>query len=256
MEVPVRVLECKALEVGYGKDALLPPIQVTMDAGSFCVVVGRNGSGKSTWLKTVLGLIPPVRGQVICAPNVRLAYLPQRLNFDAIYPLSARDVVSMGALRGRNFLHARASAKLRQSMEEVDVWPLRDLPFRSLSEGQKQRVLLARALVGEPDVAFMDEPTAAMDVVAEREMLQLVDRLRRQHKMAVVMIHHELDVATEFAEHVLLVDRTAPLVLCGTPQDVIMHPAFARAYGAEKAHELLLQLERAERTHATEAGHG
>lgn len=238
------LLECRALEVGYRGEPVLPPITLALEPGSFNVVVGRNGSGKTTWLRTVLGLLPPVRGQLVLPVGVRLAYLPQRLVFDAIFPLSARDVVAMGVLRGANFLGRRDTSALRRAMEEVDAWALRDAPFRSLSEGQKQRVLLARALVGKPGVAFMDEPTAAMDIVAERGMLDLVDRLRREHRMAVVMIHHELDVATTFAERVLLVDRPSATCQWGPPGDVLAGAAFARVYGKDKAHALLRQMER------------
>ncbi|MEW5848923.1 MAG: metal ABC transporter ATP-binding protein [Myxococcota bacterium] len=249
---PNVLIDCRGLQVGYDGVAMLPPIEVDVHRGVFCVVVGRNGSGKSTWFKTVLGLIPPVSGQVMHAPGLKVAYIPQRLHYDPIYPLTAINVVRMGALNGFNFWGSSGLDydELKLAMDAVDVWKLRDQSFRSLSEGQKQRVLFARALVSRPEVAFMDEPTSAMDVVAEREMLSLVDRVRRDRKMAVVMVTHELSVAAEYAEQVIFVDRTSRTVLAGTPREVLGHEQFARLYGQEKAHELLVELDHFQRRKA------
>ena len=248
------LVTCRGLEVGYGEQALLPPVDVALEAGTFCVVVGRNGAGKSTWLRTVLGLIPPVRGDVSRAPALRVAYIPQRTAYDAIFPLSAADVVRQGALRGTSFLRwARpSSTATRVALESMGVWPVRDQPFRSLSEGQKQRVLFARVLVGQADLVFMDEPTASMDVVAERELLTLVDRLRRERTMSLVMVTQELTVAAEYADKVMLVDACTRTVVCGAPRDVLSGEPFRKVYGDDKSRDLLAHLGRAPRGGAAE----
>ncbi|MBI5497087.1 MAG: metal ABC transporter ATP-binding protein [Deltaproteobacteria bacterium] len=242
------LIDCRKLVVGYGGVPMLPCIEVDIEPGVFCCVVGRNGSGKSTWFKTVLGLIPPVSGEVIHKPGLRIAYIPQRLAYDAIYPLTVREVVSMGLLKAGGFLGIPRirDGEIQPALESVDAWKLRAQIFHSLSEGQKQRVLFARALVADPEVAFMDEPTAAMDVVAQREMLMLVDCIRRERKMAVVMVNHELSVATHYAEQVFLVDRTTNVVVSGTAREVFSSPTFAELYGQEKANDLMKELEHVE----------
>lgn len=171
---------CDRLEIGYGRAPLLPPISLSVGRGEFWAVVGRNGSGKTTWFRTLLGLQPPVGGAVIHPGGPpRATYIPQRQGYDPIYPLTAAQVVAMAVDRGWSFTRPRAGGDaVRAALAEVGAAELASRTFRSLSEGQKQRVLLARLVAAEADVAFLDEPTAAMDRVAEREALALLDRVR------------------------------------------------------------------------------
>jgi zinc transport system ATP-binding protein len=231
------LIQCRSLEIGYDGKALLPPVSVAIEPGSFWVLVGRNGSGKSTLVKTLLRLQKPVKGAVEYQPGLKVAYIPQRLHYEPIYPLTAENVVKMGTLRGLNFLALRSlsSDRVRAAMEAVDIWELRGRSFRSLSEGQKQRVLFARALVGEPQLTFMDEPTASMDVVAEREMLNLVNRVGHHFHLAVVMVTHELSITAEFAERVLLIDAPTQQVMAGSAAEVLDSPQFEALYGQDRA---------------------
>ena len=163
------LLECRQLLIGY-RAALLPAIDVTLRRGELWVVIGRNGSGKTTWLRTILGLLPALGGEVRREPRSKLSYLAQRQSFDHHYPLEVRDVVRMGLERGRSFLAplARdAEQRVSRALALVNAAELYERPYRLLSEGQKQRVLLARVAAAEPDLAVLDEPTSAMDVVAD-----------------------------------------------------------------------------------------
>jgi zinc transport system ATP-binding protein len=216
------LLGCRALRVGYHGRALLPAIDVALGRGEFWVVIGRNGSGKTTWFRTLLGLLRPVEGSVIRAQGVRLAYVPQQSRFDEIFPLSTKEVVEMGAERGWSFLRPRARARERveRALVIAGVGELSATPFRELSEGQKQRVLLARLAAGVPDVALLDEPTAAMDELAEREAFELLDRLRRELGMTVVVVSHYLEIAREFATAAIGFDRAASTVVVGDPERV------------------------------------
>lgn len=227
-------LTCRGLVVGYDGRGILPPIDVRIDAGSFWAVVGRNGAGKSTWMKSALGLLPPVSGATERAPGLRPAFVPQRLVLDPIVPVRAADVVAMGAEHGLSFLRPRGRTlrkKIEAALEEIGIEDLFGRPFRDLSEGQKQKVLLARCIVGKPDVVFLDEPTAAMDVVAEREVLRLIDGLRERHGTAVVIVAHYLQVVAELAEKVLFVDKDSATVCAGSPAEVFANEAFQRRYG-------------------------
>lgn len=213
----------------------MPAIELTLAAGQFWAVVGRNGSGKTTWLKTLLGLLPPVSGSVQSARDVRVSYLPQRSGLDDLYPLLAREVVSLGAERGWSFLGGLNGGRRRNQAEralaEVGAQDLAERPFRSLSEGQKQRVLFARLVAGDAEVAILDEPTSAMDRVAEREAFELIRKLQANHGMAVLVVSHYLSIVREFADRALLLDADAEQVVMGTPQQVFEHPAFRKRYG-------------------------
>jgi zinc transport system ATP-binding protein len=197
-------------------------------------LIGRNGSGKTTLFRTMLGLLPPVTGEIQRKPGVQIGYVRQRLAFDDIYPVTAHEVVEMGAMRKAwSFLPwGQDSKSVRAALEEVGAAHLERREFRTLSEGQKQRVLLARMIVGRPNLALLDEPTAAMDAVAEHEAMSLLDQIRRHHNMAMIVVSHHLPVAKKWAERVLFVDSESRLVLLGTPDEVFGHEGFKARYAA------------------------
>ena len=225
------LLRSERLLVGHGGRAILPPIDLTISAGEIWTVLGRNGAGKTTWFRTLLGLARPLGGTIVRArPDLRIAYVPQRTQFDELYPVRVHEVVRMGAERGRS-VFGRSRVDVDGALAAVDALPLRDRPFRALSEGQKQRVLLARVCAARAELALLDEPTAAMDVVAEREAFSLLARLRAEHNMAVVVVSHYLDVARELADKALLLDREGQSVVVGTPAQVFDSETFHRAYG-------------------------
>jgi len=226
---------CQALRVGIAGRAILPPVDLTVKSGQFWTIVGRNGAGKTTWLRTLLGLLPAVSGRVQRARDVRVSYLPQRSGLDDLYPLLAREVVSIGAQRGWSLMGALGSRKheekVARALAEVDAAELAEQPFRSLSEGQKQRVLFARLLAGDAEVAILDEPTSAMDKVAEGEAFALIRKLQQSHGLAVLVVSHYLSIVREFADHALLLDADAEQVVVGSPEQVFTHPAFRKRYG-------------------------
>jgi zinc transport system ATP-binding protein len=234
-------IRCSGLVVGHGGTPLLPPVDLELQCGQFWAVVGRNGSGKTTFFKTLLGLIPPVGGRVEHPSGpVRIAYLAQRTTFDALYPVSVAQVVEMGRVHRWSFLKpssGRDRAAALKALDEVGLAQVAHRTFRSLSEGQKQRVLFARMIASGAPVALLDEPTVAMDAVAEREAMELLDQLRRRYHLTVVVVTHYLKVARETAEHLLFVDPDGRNSLVGTPAEVFAHPAFVARYG-EMAEEV------------------
>jgi zinc transport system ATP-binding protein len=228
-------LRCERLVVGHGGRGLLPPCDLDLRRGKLTMVLGRNGSGKTTFFRTVLGLLPPVSGAVRRQPGVRVAYVGQGISLDRILPLRARDVVAWGLLSGWSFLsrrNGRAEAACARALAEAGAAELADRPFRDLSEGQKQRVLLARMLAAEPHVGFLDEPTAAMDAVAEEQAIAHLARLAHERDMAIVVISHVLGLASRFADDVVFLDRDDGVIVTGPPATVFEHPSFRRQFGS------------------------
>jgi zinc transport system ATP-binding protein len=237
------LLRCEGLEIGHAGRALLPPLDLEIRRGRVLLVVGRNGAGKSTWLETLLGLVPPVRGRIARGqPPPRMAYIPQSAGLDEILPVRAGRVVSWGRLRRWSFLSPFAGRADRQAcrdaLAQAAAERLIDQPFHALSGGQQQRVLFARLLASEADLALLDEPTASMDVPGQTEAYERIAWLARARDMAVIVVSHTLGIAAAYADEVLFVDRSGEereregVVVRGTPDEVSAHPRFVRVFGA------------------------
>jgi zinc transport system ATP-binding protein len=230
------LLSCRRLVIGYRGRALLPPIDATIRRGTTVAVLGRNGSGKSTFFKTLLGFVPAVAGEIRRPdPPPRVAYMPQASTLDPMVPVRAREVAAWGALSGWSFFRGARAVNLRRraerSLETTHAGELADAFVRDLSEGQKQRVLLARVLTANADLAFLDEPTAAMDAVAEQRTMSLLREQSREHGMAVVIVTHLLGLVRRFADFAIYLDRDDGLAMCDVPDAIFAHPTFRRQYG-------------------------
>jgi zinc transport system ATP-binding protein len=236
------LLRCERLVLGWRRQGLLPPFDATIRRGRLVAVVGRNGSGKSTWFKTLIGEVRPVAGRIVRAAALRrLTYVPQGADVDRVLPVTAREVVMQGRLRGWRFVVPAASradrAAVERAMTAAEVTELAGRPFRDLSRGQRQRVLFARMLASEAELALLDEPTAAMDVAAERDAVAQLTTLARDRGMAVLMVSHAPRVAEHHADDVLLFDRVGGEVVFGPRDEVLEHPAYRRyVHGETTSH--------------------
>lgn len=226
------LIRCEGLRIGY-RAAILPPIDLSIRAGRLLAVVGRNGSGKTTWFRTLLGLTPALGGRIVRArADLTLGYVPQVASLDAILPVRARDVVAWGCQRGWSFLAPFASAADRricaEALATAQATAFADLPYAELSEGQKQRILFARLLATQAELLLLDEPTAALDPLAERAAWLELVRLAHEHRKAVVVITHALGAARELSDDLLWLDRDCAQVVSGTAAEVVAHPDFRR----------------------------
>jgi zinc transport system ATP-binding protein len=199
-------------------------------AGDFWALVGRNGGGKTTLLRSLLGLLPPIAGEVRRRPRLRVGYVSQRAVVDGSVPARVIDLVRGGLDVGWSFLQPLRPLRLRAAVEralrDADVVGLAERPFVELSEGQKQRALLARALASDPELLVLDEPTSAMDLAAERATFALLEELRRTRQVARAVVGHHLPILLGHATHVALLDRDASVALAGPAQELLRSPAF------------------------------
>lgn len=227
--------------VGYGRIPVVDRLTLDIDEGQLVVLMGTNGSGKSTILRTMAGLIPPVLGSVLVfgeEPGVlpqRTAYLSQHPPTMATLPLRARDVVAMGryaslGLLGR--LRARDRELVEQSMERMSVSSFADKPLHALSGGQQQRVHLAQVLARDADFLLLDEPTAGLDAQGRAAVARAIAEERARGR-AVVLATHDLSDADQ-ADGVLLLAHK--VIAQGKPVDVLTDENLRACYGFTERH--------------------
>jgi manganese/zinc/iron transport system ATP- binding protein len=198
------------LSVGYNNQPLLSGISLSIARDSFTAILGANGSGKSTVLKTVLGLIPPIAGRIdIAAPEdapLVFGYVPQSIHFDSVYLLTAFDVALMGTygrIRPGRFVPSSERAFTHECLRAAGAEEFARHRFSELSGGQKQRVLIARALTTRPDVLVLDEPTAGVDHATTHAVLEFISQIRKERQNAVLLVTHDFRAVRQYAEHVI-----------------------------------------------------
>ena len=202
------VLQIRDLALGYPGLTLFRQLSIDIDAGTTLAVLGANGSGKSTFVKVLLGVIPPLSGQLTW-PKGRpheIGYLAQMTEFDRRFPIRVRDLVSMGAWRGFGLwsgLDRARRDRVAAALDEAGVLSLADRPLHTLSGGQLQRALFARVMLQDAPLILLDEPFVAVDQSTEEHLLSIIERWRREGR-AVVLVIHDLSSVLDHCSLVLL----------------------------------------------------
>ncbi len=213
--------EAAGVDVALGGTVVLSDVALTAHAGEIVTLIGPNGSGKTTLVRVVLGLLEPDRGRVYLRPGTRVGYMPQRIAVDRTLPLTVTRFLTLGA-RGAG---ARAPAVLG----EVGAAGLADRPVQLLSGGEMQRVLLARALLRDPDFLVLDEPAQGVDVTGQEELFHLITRIRDRRGCGVLMVSHDLHLVMASTDTVVCLNHH---VCCtGCPEAVSRHPAYLSLFG-------------------------
>jgi manganese/zinc/iron transport system ATP- binding protein len=218
--------------LGYGQRVVLSDLTFDIPEGDFLGLVGPNGAGKTTILRAILGSLAPLSGSVTTSPGLRFGYVPQRDSVEYNFPLKVIDVVMMGRY-DRIGLGRRPGAADRkralEALEHVGIADLADRGLNALSGGQKQRTLIARALVGEPNILVLDEPTNGMDLVATTQILGLVRTLHEADGLTVLMVSHALNEVANYVERIALVLEGA--FRLGTVDEIMNERTLSAMYG-------------------------
>ncbi len=194
---------CENLSVGYDK-VILKNINLTINDNEFLVILGENGSGKSTLIKTIIGLLKPLSGE-IKTNNLKIGYLPQQNNIGQNFPATVMEVVLTGFQSSGNFkLFYKKSEKEKviEILKKLNISKLVNKQFKDLSGGEKQKVLLARALCLNDNILVLDEPINALDPSAKVGMYNILEKLHKEGK-TIIMISHDIDNAIKYATHIL-----------------------------------------------------
>ena len=233
------------MTVGYGKTPLIRQIGIHVRAGEIVTLIGPNGAGKSTILRSVIRQLGLLEGTVYLdgmpmkgMGEREIAKRMSILMTERIHPelMTCEDVVGTGRYpyTGRmGLLTAEDRGKVREAMELVHAWDLASRDFSQISDGQKQRILLARAICQEPEVLVLDEPTSFLDLRGKLELLDILKELVRERRVAVVLSLHELDLAQRISDRILCV-RGEGIDRCGTPEEIFSGGYIRRLYGVER----------------------
>jgi iron complex transport system ATP-binding protein len=240
------LLELKDLEAGYAEVAALTEVSLRIGKGEFVALVGPNGSGKSTLIRALSRGLPPRQGAVLLdgadlyhlAPRAvarRIGVVPQ--NGSPGFPFSVLEVVLMGRSPhlGRLSLEGRRDYDIAERCLRVtDTWHLRDRSVNAVSGGEKQRVMIARALAQEPEILLLDEPTAFLDIAHQISILDLVKELNGTQGLTVLAALHDLNLASQYAQRLLMLDH-GRVVADGSPGEVITPERILQVYRTQVA---------------------
>ena len=208
------IFECKDVTLGYENKVVAKNLNFKIDQGDYLCVVGENGTGKSTLIKTLLGLIKPLNGEVIA--NVQgknhkgVGYLPQQTQAQKDFPASVWEVVLSGVLNndhGCPFYNKKDKAEAEKNMEKLNILDLKKRCYRELSGGQQQRVLLARALCATDSVLILDEPVTGLDPAASMEFYETIKDLNKKENVTIIMVSHDIKNALNYATHILHLEQ-------------------------------------------------
>jgi manganese/zinc/iron transport system ATP- binding protein len=229
--------EVEDLTVAYNSRPALWDVDLSVPQGVLMAIVGPNGAGKSTLIKAALGLIPRAAGearffgQPYQQARQKVGYVPQRGAVDWDFPTTVLDVVLMGTYGELGWMRRPASqqrAAAGAALEQVGLSAFADRQISQLSGGQQQRTFLARALVQDARLYFMDEPFAAVDAVTERAIIELL-RVLRERGRTVVVVHHDLQTVPEYFDHVALLN--VEMIAAGPVASTFTEENLRRAYG-------------------------
>lgn len=225
MEQNVPLISATGVCLHRGGTTILDQVDIRVRDGEIITIIGPNGAGKTSLLRLLLGLTKPSSGKVFSRKGLQIGYLPQQLSVDPILPLSVIRFLSLSRVRSRQALATVAG--------ETGIAGLLHAQLQSLSGGEWQRALLARALLANPDLLVLDEPTSNIDFAGQMAFYELLAELRRKRGCGILMVSHDLHMVMGATDTVICLDRH---VCCsGAAETIAHHPEYARLFGFRTA---------------------
>lgn len=241
------LLELDRVSFGYARSILvLEHLSFSIKKGTFTTILGMNGSGKSTLLKLICGILTPHQGEIYLnqspyrifnkrSLSQKLAYFPQ--NISPLFSISVLDFVLLGRapfLTGFGFESEHDIHIAHQSLQDTDTFQFKNRAFHTLSGGEKQRVLLAKALTQTPEILLLDEPTTHLDIKHQLELLSLLKTLYKKREMTILAVFHDFQLASELSDELIFL-KDHRLEDKGTPQSLLTEENIRRMFGVDVA---------------------
>lgn len=242
----VTSLATDQVTVKYQSSEVLSSISFIVEAGDYIGLVGPNGSGKTTLVRTILGLIKPSKGEITvlgARPEKfsawqRIGYLPQKLtSFNPRFPATVREVVAFGLLAGKKFpkrMCCTDEIAIDKTLAMLEIRDIKNKLIGELSGGQQQRALVARAMVGEPELLILDEPTTALDPEAREKFFKVLKELNEKRKVTIILITHDIGNIGKYASKMLYLDKK--VIFYGSFDDFCSSAEITEYFGENAQH--------------------
>ena len=212
------LISLKGIALVQANRQILHEVDLEIAPGQIVSVIGPNGAGKTTLIKIMMGLIQPTSGKITRQDNLKIGYMPQRLHVDSIFPLTVLRFLKLG------------QSKFDESiLDEVGIKHLIHNPLYAISGGELQRVLLARALLRDPQLLVLDEPAQGIDLMGQGELYDLIYQLREKHNCAILLVSHDLNIVMAQTDTVVCLNQH--ICCSGSPDKVSRDPAFMALFG-------------------------
>lgn len=209
-----KIVEVNNLTFSYGKNKVIDNISCYVREGDYAGIIGPNGSAKSTLMKVMLGLLKPDSGEIkLFGEDVKklnkyeeIGYISQNVrDFNRMFPATVEEIVSLNS--SGSIFKKEDMNKVKKALEIVDMYEFKDRKIGNLSGGQKQRVFIARAIVNDPKLLFMDEPLVGVDVESQDRFYKLMHKLNEEYNMTLIMVSHDIDIVARKANRLLCMDK-------------------------------------------------
>ena len=237
-------VKINGLSYHYGQIAVLKELSLNILSGNFFTIIGPNGSGKTTLMKILAGILKPLSGQIdISGRNLKqytpknlakkISYVPQSI--EITFPFTVLEVVLMGRSPHHGILALENQHDMDLANEAMAFTGVEALAHRKMDElsgGEQQRVIIARAICQEPQIILLDEPTASLDIAHQVKIMDLMEKLKTEKKMTVIMVSHDVNLAAMYADTILLMDK-GRVVKIGTAAEVLTFTILEKIYGCK-----------------------
>ena len=228
LNVTDKLLEAQNISLTIEGKHILHDVSLDIDEGQIVTLIGPNGAGKTTLVKVVLGLLEPGSGKISRRKKLRIGYMPQRLQVDPSMPISVKKFLQLA-------VQARPE-NIESVLQEVKALHLLTSQVHALSGGELQRVLLARALIQDPQLLVLDEPVQGVDISGQAELYALIASIRNKHRCGILMVSHDLHLVMSATDEVICLNQH---VCChGLPEQVSNDPAYLELFGKKEAEAL------------------
>ncbi|MDA7653716.1 ABC transporter ATP-binding protein [Verrucomicrobia bacterium] len=216
----------------YGRNSILESVEMKINDGEFWCFIGPNGEGKTTFIKALLGALRPKRGLIRLrtdfARRTRIGFVPQSCDLNPSVPTTIESFVKQGTA-GLNVERTKLNHRVRRALEVMGIQFIRERSIWRVSGGQRQRAMVARALVRDPLMMIVDEPTAGLDLAASSGLLKTITELNQKHKITVIFVTHDLQLAGRYASHVAIFKNKR--VINGPVGEILTGKNLEKAFG-------------------------